>query len=433
MKKTLRIYSFILLFIVHCTLNIDNCMCQWFKLPDLPVNGTMYDMYFVNANTGWITFLSPNSLIKTTNGGLNWIIQSNNEIRNIQFIDSLLGYANGYVGSTSRIWKTTDGGSNWSSLFVTGNGYADIFFVNKDTGWTCGGDGNQLGVWRTIDGGYSWIRQLATTYASNLDRIFFLKNKVNGEYWGWTLKSVGLWRTTNSGVNWVQLNNIGGCNSSDGVDMYFKDTSNGIITRRFICFSTTTNGGINWTHHIDNGFISAKIGIGDNNKLWLTMGTKDTLIITNNFFQTYGRQVTASSTGVIFALDTSTVFAGWDWKNMQKTTNGGGPIIYSGVDSLFSIIPENFKLCQNYPNPFNPVTRINYELPKGSKISLIIYDLLGRELKRLVDNEYKPAGLYSIDFNEPSLASGVYYYKITASDSHGEKSYEQVKKMIYIK
>jgi photosystem II stability/assembly factor-like uncharacterized protein len=412
-------------------------MCQWFKLPDLPVSsGTMYDMYFVNANTGWITFLSPNSLIKTTNGGINWIIQSSSNIRNIQFMDSLVGYANGIIGTNGTIWKTTDGGSNWSSLFVTGNGYADIFFVNKDTGWTCGSDGNIGGVWRTNDGGNNWFRQYSATSISSLSKIFFLKNKVNGEYWGWTLKSIVLWRTTNSGTNWTQISsNIGGCNFSDGVDIYFKDTSYGIITRGLSCFNTTSNGGFNWVEHIESKSISSKIGVGDSNKLWLTIGGRDSLLKTNNFFQTYGIQVTASYSTNIFALDTSVVYAGYNMTNIEKTTNGGGPIIYTGIDSQSVSIPVYFSLYQNYPNPFNPTTTIKFFIRSKSYVTLSIFDVTGKEVLKVYDNNFLSFGTYKsvLDFGKLNLSSGVYFYRLSVVSPKSNSLFTETKKMVMIK
>ena len=90
-------------------------------------------------------------------------------------------------------------------------------------------------------------------------------------------------------------------------------------------------------------------------------------------------------------------------------------------------IPTEYKLYQNYPNPFNPTTKINYDLPKDSKVTLIIYDILGREMKRLVNGELQKAGAYSITFNGQSLASGVYFYRIVSD------KFVQVKKMVMIK
>ncbi len=76
-------------------------------------------------------------------------------------------------------------------------------------------------------------------------------------------------------------------------------------------------------------------------------------------------------------------------------------------------IPEAFKLYQNFPNPFNPVTRINYSLPLTSFVTLRVYDILGKEVATLV-NEEKPGGNYEINFDAGNLSSGVYFYRMMA-------------------
>ena len=95
-------------------------------------------------------------------------------------------------------------------------------------------------------------------------------------------------------------------------------------------------------------------------------------------------------------------------------------------------IPLVFRISQNYPNPFNPVTKINYDLPKDSKVNIVIYDILGREVKRLVNNELKTAGSYIVDFNASNYASGVYFYRIEAEEPNGNKFVDS-KKMVLIK
>jgi hypothetical protein len=95
-------------------------------------------------------------------------------------------------------------------------------------------------------------------------------------------------------------------------------------------------------------------------------------------------------------------------------------------------IPLVFRISQNYPNPFNPVTKINYDLPKDSKVKIVIYDILGREVKRLVNNELKTAGSYIVDFNASNYASGVYFYRIEAEEPNGNKFVDS-KKMVLIK
>ncbi len=89
-------------------------------------------------------------------------------------------------------------------------------------------------------------------------------------------------------------------------------------------------------------------------------------------------------------------------------------------------LPESFSLSQNYPNPFNPSTTINYEIPKSSLVILKVYDVLGREVATLV-NEEKPAGRYSIAFDASKYSSGVYFYRITSGE------YTNVKKMLLLK
>ena len=88
--------------------------------------------------------------------------------------------------------------------------------------------------------------------------------------------------------------------------------------------------------------------------------------------------------------------------------------------------PVSFNLYQNYPNPFNPLTRIYYELPENSYVRLCVYDVLGREVKSLVDGEI-PRGKHESDWNASGLPSGVYFYKMEAG------TYTQTKKMVLLK
>jgi len=106
--------------------------------------------------------------------------------------------------------------------------------------------------------------------------------------------------------------------------------------------------------------------------------------------------------------------------------------VTGGKGKDLSNIPTVYRLSQNYPNPFNPVTKINYDLPKDAKVNIVIYDILGREVKRLVNNELKTAGTYIIDFNASNYASGVYFYRIEAEESGGNKFVDS-KKMVLLK
>lgn len=89
-------------------------------------------------------------------------------------------------------------------------------------------------------------------------------------------------------------------------------------------------------------------------------------------------------------------------------------------------VPVSFSLAQNYPNPFNPVTTIKFSIPMASKVIIKLYNVLGREIKSIVNKEYN-SGTYEVEFNAEHLSSGVYFYRITAG------SYSAVKKMQIIK
>ncbi len=88
--------------------------------------------------------------------------------------------------------------------------------------------------------------------------------------------------------------------------------------------------------------------------------------------------------------------------------------------------PKEFKLEQNFPNPFNPTTTIQYQLPKDSKVTLIVYDILGSEVTKLI-NEEQTAGYKEVKFNASYFASGMYIYRLIAG------KYISTKKMLMIK
>jgi hypothetical protein len=88
--------------------------------------------------------------------------------------------------------------------------------------------------------------------------------------------------------------------------------------------------------------------------------------------------------------------------------------------------PWTYSLSQNYPNPFNPTTVIGYQLPSAGEVRLVVYDLLGREIKLLV-NEKMPAGTHTVEFDGGGLSSGVYFYRLSAG------SFIQSRGMILLK
>ncbi|MCX6122776.1 MAG: T9SS type A sorting domain-containing protein [Ignavibacteriales bacterium] len=103
----------------------------------------------------------------------------------------------------------------------------------------------------------------------------------------------------------------------------------------------------------------------------------------------------------------------------------------TGVQESVSEKPAGFALSQNYPNPFNPSTAITYQLPTESMVRLEIYDVMGRTLAILV-NEEKPAGQFTATFDGSKFTSGIYFYRLNVTVRDG-KSFSQTNKMILMK
>jgi hypothetical protein len=120
------------------------------------------------------------------------------------------------------------------------------------------------------------------------------------------------------------------------------------------------------------------------------------------------------------------------YKYRLKQTDFNGNFTYYNLSGEVEVgIPTVYRLSQNYPNPFNPVTKIEYDLPYDSKVSILIIDMLGREVAKLV-NQTQTAGYLSVSFNASNLSSGAYFYRISAEGNAGQK-FTDTKKMIVLK
>jgi len=116
----------------------------------------------------------------------------------------------------------------------------------------------------------------------------------------------------------------------------------------------------------------------------------------------------------------------YEYRLKQVDYNGNQEHHYLGAPVSIGV-PAKFELGQNYPNSFNPTTKIDFALPIDGRVSLKIYDITGRLITTLINNEYKTADYYSVEFNGSNFASGVYFYQLITEKNIATK------KMVLIK
>jgi len=433
------IFSLVFIFIENCTLTIEDCICQWYPLPVFSTYLETSDVKFFDANTGVLTYYNyPGytfGILRTTNGGLNWIyIDTNIVFYDLEKIDSNTIYAVGRGRDIiDRVLRSTNRGLTWTATaYPIDYAFHSCSFVNKDTGWVTGFDGLYK-VWRTTDGGVT-----LTTQSTDAGRgeVFFYNKKVNGEYIGWVNKVSALWKTTNSGNNWFQV----ACPGTELYQITFINENTGWVSNGQAGMFKTINGGSNWvnqplapgipnvTRSISRFCVFDSINlIGINGyKLYPLRGTA-LVWKTTNGGNIWGYQEIDSSyhIGFLASMDFINPNTGWAFEgNGVKTTNGGG--IFTGILQKETYV-SNYKLFQNYPNPFNSTSKIKYQILKTSDVQIKVFDIQGREISILVNRKQTP-GNYECNFDASNMTSGIYFYQLTA-----DGVMIATKKMIYLK
>ncbi len=110
-----------------------------------------------------------------------------------------------------------------------------------------------------------------------------------------------------------------------------------------------------------------------------------------------------------------------EFKKRYNEAGGTSTFIIPVVDVEDDAIAAlSYSLYQNYPNPFNPVTTIRFEVPFSQHVELSVFDMLGREVKVLYNDE-APAGIVTVDFNAAGLSSGVYFYRLKTENFNASK------------
>ena len=169
-----------------------------------------------------------------------------------------------------------------------------------------------------------------------------------------------------------------------------------------------------------------EILVADNSGINMRVETQDGTHDYHNFWDaTLEGKGTRISVGDKFTELIGIMF--YSFNNYKLVPRTNNDFVGYSTDVEEQVIPTQFSLEQNYPNPFNPSTVIRFQLPAVSFITLKVFDILGREVATLV-NEQKSAGSYEVKFNASSLGSGVYFYMLSSSNG-----FSTAKKMLLLK
>jgi len=398
-------------------------LSQWIQL-NSGTTDYLYSIDFINHDTGFVAG-DYGIILKTTDAGSSWnqnYSDSTIIFYDIKFANERIGFVVGYSTSSSGILKTTNGGSDWFELDF-GTHYAPFTIFCVDSNVVHVGGYRYLA--KTIDGGLTWgFQDIGNT---EVNSIFFLNYNI-----GFAALSGSIYKTSNGGVTWYHQKTCGYSLSS----IYFINDNIGFAIGGSITVlphsnaglgKRTTNGGSTWedinplNHYVESiVFITPYLG-------YCCGYDMDISKTTNGGVSWQSDDIPGIDiVGILESIETTI--------NSDETADVyavGVKGIILKKSGISSVQPDGtnirtFLLSQNFPNPFNPSTKIEYQVPEMSSVSIKIYDLLGKEIKTLI-NEEKPAGNYEVEFDGTGLPSGIYFYQLKAG------GYVETKKMVLLR
>ena len=423
-------------------------------------------------NNGFIYMAGFVGIFKSTDGG-NTFFQIGQSIPSNEFYD--ISYINNgifLVSSFNGVYKSLDWGASWSPTSFNGFGAFDIginangimFFANSTLSWS--------GTYRSSDLGTTW--QNINPYFSSTALEYLNDGCVIAGFTETGVITNGIYVTSDNGNTWENTNYFTG-NNLNFYDIEL-DRNNDI----YLSFTSPVPNQNGIYLSTDNGYFWSNIGLpNDSPIICLAIDSSGYVYAGSNYygiFRTPGRTVPVElfSFTAIANVNEVTLY----WSTATETNNSGFEILrtnkddswnkigfvpghgtttetqhYSFIDNdvspgkfqyklkqidydgtfEYSQIVEieiplvnKFSLSQNYPNPFNPSTVISYRLPVIGFVTLKVYDILGREIATLV-NEEKPAGEYEVEFDGANLPSGIYFYQLKVG------SFVETRNMVLIK
>lgn len=400
--------------------NIDSANSE---KPTIAVNGSVVHVVWQDIRDGYYSEIYYK---RSTDGGINWTA----DIRLTNMSNGKDNPSIAVSGSNVHIvWfdsreslngeiyykLSTDGGITWGidtrltnntavskfpSIAVSGSNVHVVWHENRDGNY-------EIYYKRSTDGGLNW--GVDTRLTNNTANSWFPSVAVSGsivnvvwqdERHGSNNVEIYYKRSTDNGISWgIDTRLTNNTYSSEYPSIVASGSIVHIVWNDFsdgnweIYYNRSSDGGLNW---------------GANTRL------------TDNV---------ADSKLPHIAVSGSIVHVVWHdlkYGPSEEICYKRNPTGNVGIQNISTEIPSAFSLKQNYPNPFNPSTNIKFHIKESRLVTLIIYDILGKEVATLV-NEKLQSGVYETTFDGGNLTSGVYFYKLSAGD------FSETKKMFYLK
>ncbi|MBP9096877.1 MAG: T9SS type A sorting domain-containing protein [Ignavibacteria bacterium] len=403
----------IILFLFTFLFYTQTSEAQWY-VQQSGTTSPLYDIEFLNKNTGWCS--GEGIILKTTNGGINWINSLNDApikpYYAIYPVDSHVVYA---AGPFRTIIKSTNGGKNWSIIEngIPGEGsYYSLFFINSLTGWAGVNYPGGAGIRKTTDGGISFN----FSQTAGIPRDLYFKDSLNGVGVG---EVSYIYRTTNGGNNWISSSIV--FNGNLYRVSFINDNTGYTASSRAVY--KTTNFGVTWDSvgHIPltQGSVYS-INFANENTGWA--GTNAPVYKTTDGGRNWFLQMVTGVVYNICSINDSLVWTCGNAGRIWHTTTGG----ISFVNNISSFIPDNFELFQNYPNPFNGQTKISFSIKQSDIYNLEIYNSIGQKVLVVFNRQFIP-GTYETNIDANTLGSGIHFYKLSGSKNSITKKFLLIK------
>jgi len=382
---------------------------QWYQVYSHSIAQSCYAMKFYDSKTGYHSGVLYNgstlNIYKTTDGGLNWTSQNSGYTAQRFMAIHILHPDTVYIcGNYGKILRTYNGGMNWMTVYSDTNVQLwAMKFVNSNTGFTAGSFGTIL---KTTNKGDNWFA-LPSGLNNALEGMHFINENT-----GFVCGSLAVLKTTNAGVSWINLN-APFVSGEINTDIFFMNESTGWFSTNSGRIVKTTNGGLNWNIVLQESavwrlsFTNALTGYGcrSDGSVVKTINGGDNWYIQNT-------PLTENLYDLHFPAEDTGFICSWSGK-ILKTTNGGGNLV-----SVFEITSENnneHSSLRCSPNPFNPLTKIRFNVKENSRVELSIYNTSGNIVAKLLNTELNK-GDHEFTWNAEQLPSGVYFCKLSAGN-----------------